>query len=421
MLSRVDRNGYKSAPSADIRNYRSFVDDDLLDEIQSLAKALSGVRICHINSTAAGGGVAELLHCELPLLQSLDMQVEWRLMRGSPTFFVVTKEIHNALQGSQVDLTQEAQRIYLDHNRETAEHLEDYDVYIVHDPQPAALRHFAGGRNAQWIWRCHIDTADPAPSVWSFMRPYVQEHDAAVFTLDQFVPHDLRMSSLALIPPAIDPFGTKNLELPREICRHVVANAGLDLNRPILLQVSRFDPWKDPLGVIEAYQMVKQQIPEVQLVLVGVLAGDDPQGWSILDSVNQVAERDPDLFVFTNLNGAGNMEVNAFQRVADIVIQKSLKEAFGLVVSEALWKGAPMVAGRTGGIPMQFPDEYQRYLVNSVETCAAGILDLLEQPETRVAFGSAGQEHVRRHFLLPRLVRDELALIHSVLERQKVA
>lgn len=167
--------------------------------------------------------------------------------------------------------------------------------------------------------------------------------------------------------------------------------------------------------------MVKQQIPEVQLVLVGVLAGDDPQGWSILDSVNQVAERDPDLFVFTNLNGAGNMEVNAFQRVADIVIQKSLKEAFGLVVSEALWKGAPMVAGRTGGIPMQFPDEYQRYLVDSVETCAAGILDLLEQPETRVAFGSAGQEHVRRHFLLPRLVRDELALIHSVLERQKVA
>lgn len=422
MLSRVDRNGYRSAPSANIGNYRPFVDDDLLDEIRSLARSLSGARICHINSTAAGGGVAELLHCALPLLRSLDLQAEWRLMRGSPTFFAVTKEIHNALQGNKVDLTEEAQRIYLDHNRETAEHLdEDYDVYIIHDPQPAALRHFARRRNARWIWRCHIDTADPAPSVWTFLRPYVQEHDAAVFTLDEFVPPDLNMNSLALIPPAIDPLGTKNMDLPREICRHVVANAGLDLSRPILLQVSRFDPWKDPLGVIEAYQMVRQQKPDVQLVLVGVLAGDDPQGWSILESVNREAECDPDLFVFTNLTGAGNMEVNAFQRVADVVIQKSLKEAFGLVVSEALWKGAPMVAGRTGGIPMQFPDEFKRYLVDSVETCAAGILDLLDHSETRAAFGSAGRERVRQHFLLPRLVRDELALIHSVLEGQKVA
>jgi trehalose synthase len=392
------------------------VGDALLDELTLLADRLSGLRICHINSTSAGGGVAELLHRQIPLLQALGLKAEWRLMVGSPAFFAVTKDIHNALQGDKVDLTKGAQRIYLEHNQKTAELLDQgYDIYIVHDPQPAALRHFAGRRNAQWIWRCHIDTADPAPSVWSFLRPFVQEHDAGVFTLEQFVPPDLQIGGLALIPPAIDPLATKNIELPMEICRQVVANAGLDLGRPILLQVSRFDPWKDPLGVIEAYHRVKRRKPEVQLALLGVLAGDDPQGWSILESVRREAERDDDLYVFTNLIGAGNLEVNAFQRVADVVIQKSIKEAFGLVVSEALWKEAPMVAGRTGGIPMQFPDEYRGYLVDSVETCADGILDLLEHPEICARFGAAGQERVRQRFLLPRLVRDELALIESVM------
>jgi trehalose synthase len=268
-----------------------------------------------------------------------------------------------------------------------------------------------------WIWRCHIDSSEPDPEVWAFLRPLIQEYDAVVFTLPQFCPPDLAVERLAFIAPAIDPLSTKNMDLPEEICRRALADSGLDLNRPILLQVSRFDPWKDPLGVIRAYRVVKETRPEAQLALVGSMAGDDPEGWAVLEIMNEEAVKDPDLYVFTNLTGVGNMEVNAFQRGADLVIQKSLKEGFGLVVSEAFWKGKAVVAGKAGGIPMQFPDGYQEYLVQSVEECAERVLDLLDHPGLRAAFGRAGQERVRQEFLLSRLIRDELALIRELLHR----
>jgi trehalose synthase len=392
------------------------VGDDLVDEIEKLAASLAGVRICHINSTSAGGGVAELLGRHIPLLQALGVSADWRLIFAEPEFFQVTKGFHNALQGGSFALSDEARTLYLESNRRSAALLEnEYDVYVVHDPQPAALRHFARARKGIWIWRCHIDSSDPNPEVWAFLRPLIEAYDAAIFTLEAFAPPDLQMDHLAFIPPAIDPLSTKNMDLPEEICRRVLADHGLDLRRPILLQVSRFDPWKDPQGVIQAYRMVKEQEPGVQLALVGALAGDDPEGWTMLEAINQEAERDGDLYVFTNLTGVGNMEVNAFQRGVDVVIQKSLKEGFGLVVSEALWKGKPMVAGRAGGIPMQFPPDYDRYLVESVEDCAGAVLDLLDHPGVRADFGRAGREHVRQHFLLPHLVRNELALIQRLI------
>jgi trehalose synthase len=205
------------------------------------------------------------------------------------------------------------------------------------------------------------------------------------------------------------------MELPEQLCREVIANAGVDTKRPLVVQVSRFDPWKDPIGVIEAYRLAKQELPALQLALVGAIAGDDPEGWQLLAMVQEATEEDADLYVFTNLAGVGSMEVNAFQRACDLVIQKSLREGFGLVVSEALWKGKPVVAGRAGGIPMQFPAGYEQYLVSSVEECAARIVSLLGNSADRAAFGGAAREHIRRNFLLPRLLRDELRLIKHVL------
>jgi trehalose synthase len=416
MLPEVRLGRYCCAPSTHPDNYRPLVGDALIDEIQDLARELTGVRVCQINATAAGGGVAELLGRQVPILRALGVDAEWHLIHGDANFFALTKSFHNALQGAELDLTEAVQQTYLDRNRTCAGMLEtSYDVYIVHDPQPAALRSFAGDTRAPWIWRCHIDSSTPNPHVWGFLKPYIAAYDAAVFTLPAFCPPDLQGPRLAFIPPAIDPLGTKNMDLPEDLPRRVLADAGVDLRRPLLLQVSRFDPWKDPLGVIQAYRLVKAERPEVQLALVGAMAGDDPEGWAIFETINAEAAHDSDIYVFTNLTGVGNMEVNAFQRGADIVLQKSLKEGFGLVVSEALWKGRPMVAGRAGGIPMQFPEAYQDYLVDSIEDCAARILDLLDNAATREAFGRVGREQVRQEFLLPRLIRDELRLIRDLL------
>jgi trehalose synthase len=416
MLPKVAIGRHCCAASSDIENYRTLVGDPLVDEILELGRELRGVRLCQLNATSSGGGVAELLSRQLPLYQSLGIEADWRIIHGNKDFFTVTKSFHNALQGAEVQLTTSMRERYLDNNRQSAELLEEeYDVYFVHDPQPAAVRHFARRGKAKWIWRCHIDSSEPNHEVWEFLRQYVQIYDAAVFTLEVFRPPDLAMKHVAYIPPAIDPLATKNMDLPHDLCRRVMADNGVNLREPILLQVSRFDPWKDPLGVISAYRLVKQQRPGVQLALVGAMAGDDPEGWTILETINSEAVGDPDLYVFTNMTGVGNMEVNAFQRGADVIIQKSLREGFGLVVSEALWKEKPIVAGAAGGIPMQFPAGYEENLVDGVEQCAQRVLFLLDNPDAAARFGRAGREKVRQEFLLPRLIRDDMRLIRDVL------
>ncbi len=415
-MNRVAIGRHCCAQSTHIESYRGIVAEELLDELGTLTRDLKGIRICNINSTAAGGGVAELLSRELPLLRALGVEADWWIIRGEDQFFTVTKGFHNALQGGQYALTDEVRRIYEAQNQESARLFQErYDLYVVHDPQPAAMVRFRRQPGERWVWRCHIDSSTPNPAVWGFLRPFVEAYDAAVFTMREFAPEDLKLSRLALIAPAIDPLSSKNMELPTDLARRIVADSGIDLRRPLLLQVSRFDPWKDPIGVIEAYRTVKQSKPEVQLALVGALAGDDPEGWAILEQVNAASAQDQDIYVFTNLTGVGNVEVNAFQRVADVAIQKSLKEGFGLVASEALWKGRPLVAGNAGGIPMQIPSGYERYLVNDIPGCAARIRELLDAPEAGEAYGQAGREHVRARFLLPRLVRDNLALIKTLV------
>jgi trehalose synthase len=281
--------------------------------------------VCHVNSTSAGGGVAELLARLIPVYRALGLSADWHLIHGDLEFFEVTKGFHNALQGADFDLTNKVQQTYLESNRISAEQMDsDYDIYFVHDPQPAAIRHYAVDRKGAWVWRCHIDSSEPNPDVWGFLQPFIQSYDAVVFTMEQFAPPDLKIGYLRFIPPAIDPLSTKNMELPHDICRRTMGESGVDLRRPILLQLSRFDPWKDPLLLIQAYRLVKQAKPEVQLVLVGAMAMDDPEGWRVLEMINQEVEKDQDLYVFTNLTGVGNMEVNAFQRGSDLVIQKSL-------------------------------------------------------------------------------------------------
>lgn len=416
MLEQIKIGRYCCAPSTKIENFRPLVGDDLIEEVLELAADLRNIRICHINATPFGGGVAELLSREIPILKALKVHADWRIIHGDQEFFSITKSFHNAIQGQEFHLTDDIKHIYTQHNQKSAELLSsDYDVFIVHDPQPAALRYFNKNKGAKWIWRCHIDSSDPDMELWNFIKPYIEAYDAAVFTLEEFVPPDLNVNLVEYILPAIDPFSSKNMELPEDVYRNAVANSGIDMRRPLIVQVSRFDPWKDPLGVIQAYQLVKLERPDVQLAMVGSLAGDDPEGYQILSSVNAQSAKDPDIYVFTNLEGIGNMEVNAFQRSADVVIQKSIKEGFGLVVSEALWKETPVVAGNVGGIKMQIPDDMKGFLVSSVEGCAASLLRLLNDEALRKEFGEKGKEKVRKHFLYPRMIRDDLRLVKRLV------
>jgi trehalose synthase len=412
-LPRVKLARYCCPDLIGLEHYRQWVSEALMDEINSLARDLRGVRVCHINSTSSGGGVAEMLSSLVPLCSTLGLTVDWRLIIGDDKFFNATKGFHNALQGARLTLSQEAKRIYLDHNRVSAnETLDNYDLYVVHDPQPVAIRQFAGANHAKWIWRCHIDSSSPDPGVWQFLRPFVEQYDAVVFTIEAFQPSDLPRALIWFIPPAIDPLSTKNLELSEDLYCRVLSELGVSLRRPLLLQVSRFDPWKDPLGVVRAYRLVREELPDIQLALLGGMATDDPQGGEVLEALRLEAEGDRGIHIFTNL---GNLEVNSFQQAAYAVIQKSTKEGFGLVVSEALWKRKPVVAGNVGGIPLQFPAGYEQFLVENEEQCAARLLTLLRQPAMAQEFGVRGREKVAAEFLLPRLLRDELRLFREVL------
>jgi trehalose synthase len=403
-----------------IDKYRLIQPREVIDEVVNLADELKGLRLCHINSTPFGGGVAELLVSYIPLLRSLGIHADWQIIRGDRRFFTITKGLHNSLQGAifKSKRSNGWRDLYLSINRVNAAQLDpNYDVFVVNDPQPAAIRHYLPGNKAKWIWRCHVDSSQPDETVWRFLRPYIEEYDAAIFTIEQFVPKDIQLDKIATMAPAIDPFSSKNMFIKRYVCREILENLGIDRRRMLITQVSRFDRWKDPFGTIAAYSIAKEKIPGLQLALVGSFAGDDPEAWEMYAAINEAANRDDDISVFSNLTGVGNMEVNAFQRASDLIIQKSLKEGFGLVVAEALWKETPVIAGNTGGIPLQMPGELSQYLVNSVEECAEKIVYLLHNPALRSRLGHMGKDVIAANFLLLRLVRDELALIKSLVAK----
>ncbi len=396
--------------------YEGIAPPRLLEQLRRVAEPLRGARILHLNATAYGGGVSELLGSVVPLLRDLGIDAEWKVMGGDAEFFRVTKSLHNALQGAadapdRMDLER-----YRETTRRNAELIDsEWDLVFVHDPQPAGVPSLLPSGDTRWVWRCHIDTSSPNPAAWEFLRPYLEPYDAAVFTLPQFVPSDIPVDRVEVVPPAIDPLSPKNLTLPDELARRVLSWIGIRTDRPLVTQVARFDPWKDPIGVIEAVRIARRQVPDLQLALVGSMALDDPEGSEVFEIVEKEARRDPDTHVFTNLTGVGNIEVNAFQRLSDVAVQKSLREGFGLVVAEALWKGTPVVGGRAGGIPLQIGDGDGGILVDDVESCAEAILELMSDRESAVACAGRGRERVREFFLLPRLLLNHLALACELL------
>ncbi len=404
-----------NVPPLSLAAYGEVAGEEAVAEIRRLAEPLRDARVLHVNATKFGGGVAEILPTLTALMRDVGLQAEWRLMPGNDQFFNVTKLVHNGLQGMDVPLDEAKRHTYEEASRRFADQFEgDYDFVVIHDPQPAALRSLRPAASGKWIWRCHIDLTAANADVWGFVRPMVEAYDAAIFTLPDYVKPDLRVGTLAFIPPSIDPLSPKNMPLDEQLLDDVLYRLGVDPHRPLLLQVSRFDPWKDPKGVIRVYRAVKREFPDVQLSLVGSMASDDPEGWQIYKDVLRYAGQDPDLTIMTNLDGVGALEVNAFQRASDVVLQKSLREGFGLTVSEALWKGVPVVGGRVGGIPMQIGDGTAGRLVSTDDQATGACLELLRDDDLRHHLGEAGRERVRRNFLSTRNLRDYLLLFSSL-------
>ncbi len=398
-------------------DYVQIVGEDVIDRLRGLASQLRGARILHLNATPYGGGVSELLRSSVAIQRGLGLDVEWRVISGNARFFEVTKSIHNALQGADNELTSEARETYLLQNSYNGEQCEgQYDFVFAHDPQPAAIVHYRGRDHAKWIWRCHIDTSEPNESVLEFLLPYIDEHDALVFTMDKFVPRHLKDHNVFLIPPGIDPLSPKNFDIPDIQCRRIMAWVGIQPDHPVMTQVSRFDPWKDPMGVIRVFRRLREQVPDLQLALLGSMALDDPEAWNLLEEIRHEVGDDPAITVATNLTGIGNTEVNVFQRKSDVVLQKSIREGFGLIVSETLWKGTPIIAGKTGGIPMQMEKGVGGFLVDphDEEEMSKRALQLLEDRDLARDLGARGKEHVRQHFLITRMVEDELNLLTTL-------
>jgi len=393
-----------------LSDYRSIIGSAAYEELQALSKLLKGTRIAHVNATSYGGGVAELLHSIVPLMTDLGLDVHWYVLSGTNPFFDATKAIHNALQGAPAGLTPEMESAYRKVNEaNAADFHDDFDVVVIHDPQPAPLVNLVKHKSP-WIWRCHIDLTTPNPSVLRLLKPYLEKYDAAIFSSATYVPSEVRFRQLTVAPPAIDPLSPKNRDVSEGEKKAILSRFEFDPARPVISQVGRFDPWKDPLGVIDAYRLVKRSIPDVQLLMIGSMAKDDPEGWLWFERTTRHAGDDPDIHFLTDLRGVGAIEVNVFQRETDVALAKSLREGFGLIVSEALWKEVPVVGGDVGGIRIQIEDGHHGFLVSSVQQTAERTIELLRDERRRREMGRAGRERVRREFLITRYLRDHLRL-----------
>lgn len=393
-----------------LEDYRKVTPPGSVDLLYHMSEKVKGKSLLNINSTRSGGGVAEILNRLVPMLNELEIKVGWEIMQGSEGFFKVTKAFHNALQGRDPGISDRMYQLYIEENRENAKRLTfDADMILVHDPQPAALIDY-GDRAGKWVWRCHIDISQPARRVWRFLKNYVLKYDAAIFSLPTFA-QKLPIPKF-LIYPSIDPLSDKNRELSRREVNKILDRLDIPRDKPILLQVSRFDRFKDPVGVIQAYRIVKKH-NDCRLILVGGSAADDPEGDVVLQEVREAAGQDPDIHVLL-LPPDSNIEVNALQRAATVVLQKSLREGFGLTVAEAMWKGKPVVGGFAGGITVQIMYYHTGYTVSSVEGAAFRVRHLLNNPEIGRKMGNDAKEYVRRNFLITRHVADYLTLMAAL-------
>ena len=390
-----------------LERYREVTLPGTVDLLLRLAEPLRGLEVLHVNSTRLGGGVAEILQRLIPLQEDVGLRPRWDVIAGTEEFFGVTKAFHNALQGRGILLTSQMRQIYLDCVRANADRMDlGADAVVIHDPQPAALVE-KRRPEAAWVWRCHIDLSHPDREFWDFLRSYVVRYDAAIFTLPKFA---RRLPIPQVVEyPSIDPLSEKNVELSPEEVRAIVERLGIPPDRPMVLQVSRFDRFKDPVGVIKAFKLLRRHV-DCTLVLAGGGATDDPEGAAVLAEVRAAAEADRDIFIL-DLPPTAHREINALQRAAAVIVQKSTREGFGLTVTEAMWKGKPVVGGLAGGIPTQVLHEVTGYLVSTIEGAAFRIYTLLENPDLAARMGEEGREHVRRNFLITQNLRDALVLL----------
>jgi trehalose synthase len=399
---------------ARLLDYVPVVGQPIIDDLMLVADKLKGKIVQHINSTAVGGGVAEILNRMVPLLTELGVDSRWDVMKGGEQFFWVTKKFHNALHGKHEEITQRDFDIFMETSRRSIEQLDTYgDIVFVHDPQPIALINKKSAN--KWIWRCHIDISNPNQTVWEYLRSFVDKYDAAVFSAPSFS-QNLPIRQF-LIPPSIDPLSDKNKDLPQEIIESVLEKYGIAGDKPIITQISRFDRLKDPMGVIEVFREVKRHI-DCQLVLAGGTAADDPEAIEVLGEVREEAQHDRDIHIL--LMPQNDLEVNALQRGSTVIIQKSIKEGFGLTVTEALWKAKPVVASAVGGIPLQITHKYSGLLCHTIQGAAFAIKQLLNAPEYAKKLGENGQEHIRNNFLLTRHLRDYMLMFLSLYHTENV-
>ncbi len=389
----------------------------VIEELRLLATRLSGKVIQNINSTYTGGGVAEILSRMVPLLGQLGVDARWSVIRGNDAFFTVTKKIHNALHGRQDALTAEDYAVFMETSNRHLEEVElQGDIMFIHDPQPIALIRRKAERGGKWIWRCHVDVSSPNPEAWQFLYPFVAQYDAAVFSAPQFA-QALPIRQF-LISPSIDPLSEKNKELPQDVIDATLAKYSIPQDKPIVTQISRFDYLKDPVGLIQAFRLAKRSI-ECRLVLAGGTATDDPESGKVLAEVHQEANGDPDIHIL-DIPAESDLEINALQRASTVVVQKSLKEGFGLTVSEALWKGKPVVASAVGGIPLQVKNRWTGLLTHGIEGTAYAVKQLLANPDYAKSLGENGREHVRQNFLITRHLRDYLLLFLAMEHNEDV-
>lgn len=404
------------------RDYKEIILPHLYNEIRRRSRKFKNLRVAHLNATVQGGGVAEILSKLVPLLKDIGLKAKWYVIPPDQSFFEITKKIHNALQGSPKNLTEEEKKYYLRYNRQLARLMQQIKprpaIWVIHDPQPAAAISFFKSK-IKAIWRCHIDTSTPNQKVWRFIKPQLTNYQKLIFSLPDFVPPDIDQSKVKIFAPAIDPLSPKNKPLPLKVAKTILSGYGINPNQPLVSQVSRFDPWKDPLGVIDAYYLAKNKIPKLQLALIGLfLAKDDPEAIRIYQIVKRHAHGDPDIFLFsdpTKINLPIDTFVNAFQTASDVIIQKSIREGFGLAVTEALWKEKPVVGGAAGGIKFQIKDGINGFLVNSSREAADRIIQLIKNQNLAKKMGRKAKSSVRKQFLIPRLINDYLKLFEEVM------
>lgn len=399
-----------------LETYEQVAGTDVIAQLRQLAAPLAGAKVVHVNSTRVGGGVAEILTKLIPLTQELGIDTHWEVITGESEFFECTKGMHNTLQGNRIRIGESLLRVYEETNARNAEilqpKLQDADFVFIHDPQPAPLLGYFPSRKGKWVWRCHIDASHPYRPVWKYLHQFVAPYDASIFSLAAFaqeLPHPQY-----LIPPSIDPLSEKNVELESDVIQKIYTEYELDPKRPMVAQISRYDRFKDPIGVIHAYYLAKQYLPALQLVLAGGGATDDPEGQIVLNEVLAAAQGDPDIHVLL-LPSDAHQQINALQRAADIVLQKSIREGFGLTVTEAMWKGKPVIGGDIGGIRLQVINHHTGFLVNTPEGAALRIRYLLNQPEKIHMMGAKAQAFVRDNFLITRHLREYLTLMVALL------